>query len=72
MQHYVLQDSTSNIGASSTSVYNKEFLSLKEVALLLGASRWTIQRLIKAKKLTVGKVGRRTIIKRSEIDNLFK
>lgn len=49
----------------------KEFLSVQEAAILLGASRWTIQRMIKREDIKAGKLGRRTIIPRSEIDNLF-
>jgi len=49
----------------------KEFLSIQEVATLLGASRWTIQRMIKSNRLPVAKLGSRTIIKRTAIDNLF-
>ncbi|MEZ5001420.1 MAG: helix-turn-helix domain-containing protein [Chitinophagales bacterium] len=51
---------------------DKEFLSINEAADLLGASRWTIQRMIKRNQLSIAKLGRRTIIKRTEIDNLFK
>ena len=50
---------------------DKEFLSVQETAVLLGASRWTIQRMILRKEIKVAKLGRRTIIPRSEIDNLF-
>jgi len=50
----------------------KEFLSVQEAADLVGASRWTIQRMIKREQIKVGKLGRRTIILRTEIDNLFK
>ena len=50
----------------------KEFLSVQEAAELLGASRWTIQRLVQRNVLNAAKLGRRTILKRSEIDNLFK
>ena len=50
---------------------DKEFLSVQETAILLGASRWTIQRMIQRNELKAGKLGRRTIIPRSEIDNLF-
>ena len=50
---------------------DKEFLSIQETAILLGASRWTIQRMIQRAELKAGKLGRRTIIPRSEIDNLF-
>ena len=50
---------------------DKEFLSVQEAAILLGVSRWTIQRMIQREELKAGKLGRRTIIPRSEIDNLF-
>lgn len=56
---------------NSTNLRDKEFLSIVEVAALLGASRWTIQRMIKSKRLPVAKLGSRTIIKRTAIDNLF-
>jgi len=50
----------------------KEFLSIDETAMLIGASRRTIQRLISDGKLKVAKLGTRSIIKRKEIDNLLK
>ncbi len=50
----------------------KQFLSIEETALLLGASRRTIQRLIAKSSLKAGKLGSRSIIKRNEIDKLFK
>ena len=52
-------------------VKQKDFLSVEETCQLVGASRWTIYRLIDNGKLKAGKLGRRTIIKRTEIDNLF-
>ena len=56
---------------NQTNLRDKEFLSIVEVAALLGASRWTIQRMIKSNRLPVAKLGSRTIIKRASIDNLF-
>ncbi|MBX7141432.1 MAG: helix-turn-helix domain-containing protein [Chitinophagales bacterium] len=53
-------------------VKEKEFLSIDETCQLLGASRWTIYRLIERKKIKAAKLGSRTIIKREIIDNLFK
>lgn len=50
----------------------KEYLNIKETSILLGASRWTIYRLIENGKLKASKIGARTIVKRSEIENLFK
>lgn len=52
-------------------VKQKDFLSIEETCQLVGASRWTIYRLISEGRLKTGKLGRRTIIKRTEIDNLF-
>jgi len=54
------------------NIQSKQFLSVKEASQLLGASRWTIQRMIQRQQIKVGKLGRRTIIPRTEIDNLFK
>jgi len=52
-------------------IQQKDFLSIDETALLIGASRRTIQRLISSNKLPVGKIGSRTIITRKAINNLF-
>ena len=54
-----------------TKVEEKEFLSIEETCTLLGASRMTIYRQIKKGTIKAAKLGRRTIIKRSEIDKLF-
>jgi excisionase family DNA binding protein len=53
-------------------VSQKDFLNINEAGQLLGASRWTIYRLIEDGKLKATKIGRRTIIKRHEIEKLFK
>jgi excisionase family DNA binding protein len=52
-------------------VKEKEFLSVEDTCQLIGASRWTIYRLIADNKISATKIGSRTIIKRSEIDKLF-
>ncbi|PWJ42238.1 excisionase family DNA-binding protein [Sediminitomix flava] len=49
----------------------KEFLSIKEASILIGASRWTLNRLINADKLKVTRLGRKIIIKRSDLDKIF-
>ena len=49
----------------------KEFLSITEVSELLGVSRWTIQRMVKRGQLTVKQIGRKKIMARNQIDNLF-
>ena len=49
----------------------KEFLSISEVSELLGVSRWTIQRMVKRGQLTVRQIGRKKIMARKQIDNLF-
>jgi len=50
---------------------DKEFLSIYETCQLLGASRMTIYRQIKTGSIPVARFGRRTIIKRSVIDQIF-
>lgn len=53
-------------------VTQKDYLSIQETCMLLGASRWTIYRMIENGNLTAAKFGRRTIIKRTTIESLFK
>ncbi len=53
-------------------VNQKDFLSIKETCQLIGASRWTIYRMIDAGNIKAAKLGSRTIIARKEINNLFK
>lgn len=56
---------------SVVPVTQKDFLSIDETCQLLGASRWTIYRLIDKGELIARKLGSRTIISRKAIDNLF-
>lgn len=56
---------------NQSKVEEKQFLSIEETCTLLGASRMTIYRQIKQGNLKAAKLGRRTIIQRSEIDKLF-
>lgn len=50
---------------------DKQFLSIAETCSLLGASRMTLYRQIKNGKIKAAKLGTRTIIRRTEIENLF-
>ena len=49
----------------------KDFLSITEASQMLSVSRWTIWRAIKRNDLNAGKIGTRTIIRRSYLDKLF-
>src|SRR3982751_6203109 len=49
----------------------KESLNIADASRLLGVSRWTIWRAIGAGNLNAVKMGRRTLIRRSDIDKLF-
>ncbi len=62
---------TSPSPVSSNGIQTKDFLSIQEACKLLGTSRWTIYRMIDRKQLNAAKLGRRTIIKRTDIENLF-
>lgn len=55
----------------SQRLKKKEFLSIKETSELLGASRMTIYRQIKKGYLPAIKLGRRTIIMKAALENLF-
>jgi excisionase family DNA binding protein len=50
----------------------KEFLTITETCTILSVSRWTIWRAIKNNELKGGRIGRRVLIKRSDLDKLFK
>ena len=65
------QNLTTAQAGNHINLREKEFLSVAETAQLVGASRWTIQRMIKDNRLPASKFGSRTIIKRTSIDNLF-
>jgi len=52
-------------------IKQKDFLSIKEAYTLLGVSERTFYRLMKEGTIPATKLGGRTIIKRSVIDNLF-
>ena len=55
------------------NLIGKEFLSVKEVALLLGASSKTIYRILERDKINFHKLSeRKTLIRRSDIDALFE
>ena len=56
---------------NSSLLNNKEFLSIADTCQLLGASRMTLYRQIKKGSIKAVKLGRRTIIKKSEIEKLF-
>jgi excisionase family DNA binding protein len=55
-----------NISVSSKSPGSKEYLSVADACELYGISRFTVYRLIDSGKIAAGKIGRRTIIPRSE------
>ena len=60
------------INDKSSEVIIKQFLSIDEAAVLIGASSRTIKRLIQKGTLKASKVSRRTIICRKDIDKLFQ
>lgn len=49
----------------------KEFLSLSEAQCLIGVSKRTLYRMIERNELIIGKFGRRTVIRRSDIEKHF-
>lgn len=59
---------------SKTDIFKtKEFLSVREVASLLGCDPRSVRSIIKAGKLPATKLSeRKTLIKRSDIDKLFE
>ena len=58
--------------ASVVQIQAREILSVNQVGLLLGISRWTVQRMIRANKIKTFSIGSRRLIMRQEIDKLLK
>ena len=50
----------------------REVLSINEVSLLLGVSRWTVMRIYKSKKIRTITIGTRRLILREELDKFLK
>ncbi len=74
-QEKLLQDKTllkSQLTAPVVMLQAREVLSINEVSLLLGVSRWTVQRMIKVNKIRTFSIGTRRLILREELDKLLK
>lgn len=65
------QETKQKLNREIEEIKAKEFLSIEDTCSLLGVSRWTVWRGIKRNEINAVKIGRRTLIKRSEIDKLF-
>lgn len=53
-------------------IRNKEYLSISEACTLVGVSRWTIWRCIQNADIKAIKLGRRVIIRKADIEELFE
>jgi excisionase family DNA binding protein len=53
------------------SIRVKDFLSIKQAGLLFGIGRSTIYRLVSRGNLDIGKFGKRTVIRRCDLDSFF-
>jgi excisionase family DNA binding protein len=49
----------------------KPFLSVMEACILIGISRRTLYRMLQRGEVNAGKAGRRTIVRRDDLDRLF-
>lgn len=58
--------------ASVVQIQAREILSVNQVSLLLGISRWTVIRMYKSNKIRTITIGRRRLILRIDIDKLLK
>jgi len=47
-------------------------LNIQQAALYLGVTTWTIRRLIDNKELSCAKIGKRFIVKREDLDNIWE
>ena len=70
-QQQLMQNNQPLVSSNPSSLSNKTFLCIQDVAALIGVSRWTINRMIKRGDLQTQTFGRKKIIERSQIDKLF-
>ena len=74
-QEKLLQDKAlvkSQLTAPVVMIQAREVLSVNEVSLLLGISRWTVARMINANKIRTFSIGTRRLILREELDKVLK
>jgi excisionase family DNA binding protein len=65
------KETRSTISRPIEELKAKEFLTITEACQLLSVSRWTIWRAIQRDELTAGKIGRRTLIRRADLEKIF-
>jgi excisionase family DNA binding protein len=58
--------------SEASELKDKTFLSIAETCKLIGISRRTVYRMLERGELTAGKAGKRTILRRADIDKLFE
>ena len=59
------------LSAPVIELQTKDFLTVAEACQLLNVSRWTLARAIKDERLKAARLGKRIVIKRSDVDRLF-
>ncbi|MFL5730120.1 MAG: helix-turn-helix domain-containing protein [Cytophagaceae bacterium] len=57
---------------SFAELKQKPFLSIAETCKLIGISRRTVYRMLERGELVAGKAGKRTIVRRADVDKLFE
>ncbi len=65
------KETVQTISTKIIEVQNRDFLSIQDTCKLLGVSRWTVSRAIQDKRLKAVNLGKRIVIKRTDIDHLF-
>jgi len=63
---------TEKLPAVSETKIVPAFLNIEQAALYFGVTTWTIRRLIDNKELACAKIGKRFIVKREDLDNIWE
>ena len=71
-QQNIICSTQENNVINPNSLLSKNYLSIQDTADLIGVSRWTINRMVKRGELQIHKFGRKKIIQKTQIENLFK
>ena len=60
------------IPVSVVAPITPQYLSIEQASAYLGVTTWTIRRLIDNKELSCAKIGKRFIVKREDLDNIWE
>jgi len=65
-------ESVTAIPAPVVAPITPQYLNIEQASAYLSVTTWTIRRLIDNKELSCAKIGKRFIVKREDLDNIWE